>query len=334
MLLLTLLGCTGFTLLTWLAADVLGLVNLSPGQLALAAPVAGLVFLAAVYGAFRAGYALRRTVVPVGDLIEAANRVAEGDYSARVVERGPGEVSSLAHTFNSMVERLQTNEELRRRLLADVTHELRTPLTVIQGNLEGLLDGVYPVEESRLNALLEETWVMSRLINDLRTLSLVESGALQLQREPVNLEELARSAALAFQVQADRAGVVLLVEAEPGMHDIDADAERVRAVIENLIANALRFTPEGGKVLVRCVRESEELVSITVSDTGRGIPQEDLPHIFDRFYKSSDSRGMGLGLAIARSLVEAHGGEISAESQPGKGTTVRFSLPVEGRDGR
>jgi signal transduction histidine kinase len=105
-------------------------------------------------------------------------------------------------------------------------------------------------------------------------------------------------------------------------------------VIENLIANALRFTPEGGRVLVRCAREPEGRASVSVSDTGRGIPQEDLPHIFDRFYKSSDSRGMGLGLAIARSLVEAHGGEISAESQPGKGTTVRFSLPVEGRDGR
>ena len=196
--LLFLVACTGFTLLTWIAADVLGLVSLSPRELALVVPFAGLVFVAAVFGAFRIGYALRRTVLPMGDLIEAANRVADGDYSARVVERGPGEMSSVAHTFNSMVERLQTNDEIRRRLLADVTHELRTPLTVIQGNLEGLLDGVYPIDESRLNSILDETRVMSRLINDLRTLSLVESGALQLQREPVNLEEIARSAAAAY----------------------------------------------------------------------------------------------------------------------------------------
>jgi signal transduction histidine kinase len=328
MALMFLMACTGFTLLTWLAADVLGLVNLSPRELALAVPVAGVLFVAAVFGAFRIGYALRYTVLPMGDLIEAANRVADGDYSARVVERGPGEVSSLAHTFNSMVERLQTNDELRRRLLADVTHELRTPLTVIQGNLEGLLDGVYPIDESRLRAILDETRLMSRLINDLRTLSLVESGALQLQRELVDLEALAHSAAAVFQMEAGRAGVALGVEAEPGIPDVYADAERVRAVIENLLGNALRYTPKGGRILVRCFLGAGDKVSITVNDTGRGIAPEDLPHVFDRFYKSSDSRGMGLGLAIAKSLVEAHGGEISAESQPGKGATVRFSLPV------
>lgn len=322
-----LVACAGFSLLSWFVADLLGVVDISPGGLALAVPIAAAALVIVVFGAFRIGFMISRTVVPMGDLIEAANRVANGDYSARVIERGPREVSSLTHTFNIMAERLQTNDEMRRRLLADVTHELRTPLTVIQGNVEGLIDGVYPADEDHLRALLEETQVMSRLIQDLRILSLVESGSLQLQMEPVDVEDLLRGARAAFMTQANSAEVELAVEVGEDLPEGFADFERIRALVENLIANALRYTPPGGSIRLKAYSEAGR-VAVEVSDTGRGISPEDLPHIFDRFYKSSDSRGMGLGLAIARGLIEAHGGEINAESELGKGTTVRFTLPA------
>ena len=326
--LLFLIACLGFSLLTWLVADFFGWVNVSPARLALLGPLAGVALIVIILGAFRIGYALRHTVAPVGDLIEAANRAADGDYTVRVAESGPREVSSLAHTFNGMMQRLQTNDEMRRRLLADITHELRTPLTILQGNVEGLIDGVYPADEAHLRSLLEETRVMSRLINDLRTLSLVESGSLQLQTEPVDLDELLRGASGAFQAQAESAGVDLRVDVQTGLPEVSADAERLRALVENLIANAMRYTPPGGKIQIQGYAEEGERVAVSVRDTGRGIAPEDLEHIFDRFYKSSDSRGMGLGLAIAKGLIEAHGGEIKAESKLGEGTTIIFTLPI------
>ena len=275
------------------------------------------------------GRALRRTALPVDDLMEAAGRVEAGDYTARVAERGPREVRALTRAFNEMTERLQKNEEQRRILLADVTHELRTPLTVVQGNLEALLDGVYPSDEAHLSPILEETRVLSRLIDDLRTLALAESGALKLQREQTDLEVLMNEATASFQAQADTAGVELsLLVADLPLLDIDP--VRIREVLSNLIANALRYTPRGGKIQVAGA-VTEKGVAVSIHDTGSGIAPEDLPHIFDRFYKSADSRGTGLGLTIAKNLVAAHGGNIIAESDgaPGRGTTIRFTLPVE-----
>jgi signal transduction histidine kinase len=264
--------------------------------------------------------------LPLGDVMEAAGRVAEGDYSARVAERGPREVRALAHTFNSMAARLAAHDEQRRNLLADVTHELRTPLTVIQGNLEGLLDGIYARDDAHLQPILEETQVMSRLIDDLRMLALAESGALRLEKEPTDLAVLASEAVASFRTQADAAKIELSVDAAPDLPTLEVDPARIRQVLDNLIANALRYTPGGGTIRVRCFTSSGSNVAVAISDTGAGIPPEELPHIFDRFYKSRDSRGTGLGLAIARNLVAAHGGEISAESELGKGTTICFTL--------
>ena len=239
---------------------------------------------------------------------------------------------ALAHTFNSMAERLQKTDAQRRTLLADVTHELRTPLTVIQGNLEGLIDGVYPVDETHLRAILDETQVLSRLIDDLRTLALADGGALQLHKEPTDVAALAAETAASFRAQADAAGVALNVEAAPDVPIVAADPARMREVLANLIANALRYTPSGGSIRVRCFADSgssrERRVVVAVDDTGAGIAPDDLPHIFDRFYKSRDSGGMGLGLAIVKNLVAAHGGEVQADSQPRRGTTIRFTLPV------
>jgi two-component system OmpR family sensor kinase/two-component system sensor histidine kinase BaeS len=276
-----------------------------------------------------AGRALRYAATPIGDVIEAAGRVAEGNYSARVAERGPREVRALVRAFNSMTARLQTIDEQRRSLLADVTHELRTPLTVIQGNLEGLLDGVYPRDDAHLESILEETRVLSRLIDDLRTLALAESGALRLQKEPTDLGALVGETVASFQAQADAAGVELNADIAPELPPLELDPARIRQVLENLIANALRYTPRDGTIRVRCYAESKSdaHVAVSVSDTGSGIPPDALAYIFGRFYKSSDSRGTGLGLAIAKNLVAAHGGEISAQSELGKGTTIRFTLP-------
>lgn len=285
-----------------------------------------LIVLAVIVSGFR------RVAVPVGDLMEAAQRVAAGDYGVRVDERGPDEVRALARSFNAMTARLQAGDEQRRRLLADVTHELRNPLSVIQGNLEAMLDGVHPRDDAHLAPVLEETRVLARLIDDLRTLSLAESGVLRLQREPTDLSILLTEAVSAFRAQAQAAGVTLRADLADDLPLLEADPMRLREVVSNLIANALRYTPPGGTVTIEAgaVRSSKPAgaVSIAVRDTGAGIAPEALPHIFDRFYKSEDSRGSGLGLAIAKSLVAAHGGEITAESEPGRGTTIRFTLPL------
>jgi two-component system OmpR family sensor kinase/two-component system sensor histidine kinase BaeS len=274
---------------------------------------------------------LLRVAMPVGALLEAVGRIEAGDYTARTAEWGPPEVRALSRAFNAMAERLELNETQRRNLLADVTHELRTPLTVIQGNLEGLLDGVYPRDDTHLGAILEDTRVLARLIDDLRTLSLAESGALQLHREPVDFSILAAETVASFRPQAEAAGVDLNVMVAEEMPLLEIDPVRMREVLTNLIANALRYTPAGGKIQITGQpNPTSGQVVISVSDTGPGIPLETLPHIFDRFYKSGDSHGTGLGLAIARNLVVAHGGEIVAQNNeaPGSGATIRISLPL------
>lgn len=280
------------------------------------------------------GRLLRRFTTPVGELMEAVGRVEAGDYSTRVAEYGPREVRALSRAFNAMTERLEMNETQRRNLLADVTHELRTPLTIIQGNLEGLLDGVYPRDDAHLGLILEDTRVLARLIDDLRTLSLAESGALQLHREPTDLGVLAAETAASFRAQAEAAGVALRVAVAEDVPLLEIDPVRIREVLANLIANALRHTPAGGKVQVAAqfnpAEQAEQQVTVWVSDTGVGIPAENLPHIFDRFYKAGNSHGTGLGLAIAKNLVVAHGGQISVQSEgvPDQGTTICFTLPL------
>ena len=273
---------------------------------------------------------LRRMSVPLDNLLEASNKVAEGDFSARVEEKGPPEVRALTRGFNSMAERLQVSDQQRRNMLADVSHELRTPLTIIQGNVEGILDGMYPADETRLKSVLEETQVLSRLIDDLRTLSLVESGALQLKRESTDPGSFFREIVSGFEAQAKEKEI----KVDLSLVDVEAmsiDPQRVREVLTNLLSNALRYTPRGGVVHVNLSETRsgvERSVMISVEDSGSGIASENLSQIFDRFYKSSDSGGMGLGLSIAKYLVEAHGGKIWAESEIGRGTRISFTLPA------
>lgn len=295
----------------------------SGGGLAGFAPLAILAALVFAIGAPTVG----RFARPVSELVDAAERIEAGDYAVRVRVRGPRTLRSLASAFNSMSERLEGSERERRRLLADVTHELRTPLTIVQGNLEALLDGVYPADTVHLEPILDETRVLSRLVDDLRTISIAEAGALALHPEPTDIGELVTDTVRSFRAQADGGGITLDAAIDGELPQLDVDPVRIREVLTNLLANALRFTPRGGSVRVTGAA-SDGQVRISVGDTGPGIAPDALAHVFDRFYKSAESRGAGLGLAIAKSLVVAHGGAIEAKSAPGQGTEMRITLPV------
>ena len=294
-------------------------------------PFAFLGFILLVFAVGWGARSLRRMFTPLDELFNASERVANGDYSVRVQEKGPPEVHSLMRSFNSMAERLQVSDQQRRNMLADISHELRTPITVIQGNVEGMLDGVYPADEARLKSIIEETQILSRLVEDLRTLALAESGALRLKLEPTNLSGLVRDAVSGFELQANDKEIRI----EPALaegEEANVDPQRIREVLTNLLSNALRYTPRNGEIKVSLTETglgSERNVTISIADSGPGIEPEMLPHVFDRFYKSSDSGGMGLGLSIAKYLVEAHNGKIWAESEVGKGTKITFSIPTE-----
>jgi len=277
---------------------------------------------------FQMGRTIRRVISPIDDLLEASDNVADGDYSVRVPERGSPEMVALVSSFNAMVRQLELQANQRNELMADLTHELRTPITVIQGNIEGIIDGVYERDDAHLKALLEETRQLSSLIEDLRTLGLAESGALQLHREATDLALLTSETLAAYRPQIEAAGIILNLTAADSIPPVNVDPLRFREVLTNLIANALRYTPSGETIEVQIEQEGTDRVRIVVVDTGSGIDPQDLPHIFERFYKSADSGGSGLGLAIAKKLVEAHGGEISAESDPDQGTQITILLPI------
>lgn len=325
-----LFACGAFTFLFWLVALSLGAPGL-PDSINLLLRGAGIVIFFVGLGAlFVTVRIFRRAAEPVGEVIDAAQRVADGDYAIRVQERGPREVRALTRAFNAMTTRLQANDSQRRQMLADISHDLRTPLTVIQGNLEGMLDGVYPLDRAHVEPVLDETRQLARLIQDVRTMALTEAGALQLHKEPTDLAALVYETTALFRAQAKGAGIILQTETAAELPNVNCDPARVRQILENLIANALQFTARDGTISVTCARYDNKNVTLAVNDTGRGIAPQDLPHIFDRFYKARDSGGSGLGLAIAKQLVQLHDGEIFAESELNRGTTIRFTLPLGG----
>jgi signal transduction histidine kinase len=289
------------------------------------------MFLAALL----AGWAFRRLGSPMAEIMEAAETVSQGDLSVRVDERRPGEFGRLASSFNRMTAELERAEQQRRNMTADVAHELRTPLHILQGNLEGMLDGVYETTPENLNAMLDETRLLARLVNDLQVLSLAEAGQLLLHRSRVLVVDLLDDVAASFAPQAEEQGLTLRVDVldENRSLEIEADRDRLDQVLSNLVANALRHMPEGGETVLAAAALPGG-VRLTVRDTGVGIPAEDLPYIFDRFWRGDKARtrvegaGSGLGLAIARQLVRAHGGTIEVTSQPGQGTTFTIELPA------
>jgi two-component system, OmpR family, sensor histidine kinase BaeS len=273
---------------------------------------------------------IRRIAGPVADIVGAADRIARRDYRVRVAEpaRGPRWVGDTARAFNSMARELEAQDVARRNLMADIAHELRTPLAVVQARLEGVLDGVYPADTEQLQGLLENTRVVARLVEDLRTLASAEGGSLALTKEPTDVVSLANDVVSSLSDAADAAGVALRVEID-GADRVDLisiDPVRIRQVLMNLVSNALRYTPRGGTVILNLAPVAPG-IEMRVTDTGAGIAAVDLPRIFERFYKGATSAGSGLGLTIARSFVEAHGGTIRAESRPGAGTSIILTLP-------
>jgi two-component system sensor histidine kinase BaeS len=303
--------------------SALGLPGPSTGLLA------GAVMLFLILAVAGTAGGARRLALPFADLIEAAGRVEAGDYTARASERhrGPRELKSLVQAFNAMAARLEADERQRRTLLADVSHELRTPLAILQGELEAMIDGVHPTDEAHLSVAVEEIRMLTGLVDDLRTLTLAEAGTLALHRETTDLPVLAQEVAASFDALAAAAGVRLRVDMSDDLPLVELDPLRIRQVLGNLVANALRYAPVGTEVLL-CGERDASSIALSVVDHGPGIEPEVLPYVFDRFTKSAESRGSGLGLAIARRLVEAHGGTIRAERPADGGTAIRFELPL------
>lgn len=281
-------------------------------------------------------FSARRITRPLRRLAEASARIAGGDLTQRVEVPSKDELGELASSFNSMAEALARNEEARRHMVTDIAHELRTPLTVLQGNLEGMLDGVVPLSKDTVATLHQETHLLSRLISDLRELSLAESGRLELHRVPTDLPALVKQAANKMVSQARAKDISLDTQVPPALPYVDLDPDRISQILANLLSNALRHTPNGGRIVLTLEEApdgNDRSVRISVADTGSGIPPEDLPYVFDRFYRADRSRsrstgGSGLGLAIVKQLVQAHGGRIWVESQPGRGAAFYFTLPV------
>ena len=306
--------------------DFLQAVNLS---IFITAAAVGLVAL--ILGSML----FRQITSPLRAVSQAAEAIAAGQLDRRVEAKTADEIGRLAQSFNRMAESLAQADVQRRNMVADIAHELRTPLTVVQGSLEAMLDGVYDLNPENIASIHQQTALLSRLVADLRDLALAEAGQLRLDWQSVDLEAVIAQASNALQSQALEKGVTFKVELPQGLPRIRGDGQRLQQVLFNLVSNALRHTPTGGTVKT-AVEVKEDRVVIRVQDTGSGIPAEDLPHVFERFYRVDRSRarstgGSGLGLTIAKRIVEAHGGQIWAQSWLGAGSTFAFSLPLVDR---
>jgi len=275
----------------------------------------------------------RLLIGPLNELKVSARRIRDGDLSRRVELHSDDEIGEVAAAFNDMARHLEANEEARRQLLADVVHELRTPLSIIQGNLEAWRDGIVAATPGEIAPVHEEAVHLARLITDLRDLSLAEAGQLDLAREMTDLTALAGAVVESYSQRAASQSVALTFTSGPGPLYASADPGRIRQVLRNLLDNALQHTPRGGAITVSVEAAPESLVSVSVRDTGSGIAPEDLPHVFEHFYKADRSRdrsrsGSGIGLAIVRQLVEAHGGTVRVSSTHGAGSIFTFTLPA------
>jgi len=274
----------------------------------------------------------RRVVLPLAEVTAAAKEVAEGKLSTRVRVEGPDDLRILSDSFNHMADELERNDRERRDMLADIAHELRTPLTVLRGRLEGILDGIYSPDQEHIVPALEETYLLERLVDDLRLLTLAESRQLLFEKKELDLNDLARHVISLFQAQAEEDQIQLALESDPADPRVLLDPQRTEQIIGNLVSNALRYVPEGGRVWIE-VRQEEGAAVVSVNDNGPGVPEDQLSRIFNRFWRGDKSRtrasgGAGLGLAIARQLVEAQGGRISASNLPGGGLHVKCEFPA------
>lgn len=285
----------------------------------------------------------RRITRPLQALAAGARQIAGGHLGHRVEVSSRDEVGQVAESFNAMARSLDENEQARRRLMADIAHELATPLTVIEGTVDGILDGVFQPDAEHLGSVKEQTALLTRLISDLRDISLAESGQLKLERAPTDMVEMVGRKVSQAELAAREKGIRLELKAAPGLPAVNVDAGRMEQVVANLLTNAIRHTPGGGNITVSMQtvdgdtahRVDGPSLLVSVADTGEGIAPEHLPYVFERFYRVEDARsraggGAGLGLAIARQMVQAHGGRVWVESQPGQGSTFYVALPLSG----
>ncbi len=277
---------------------------------------------------------MRRMVDPLSEVIAASESVASGNFKTRIkTNHSQSDLAALALHFNRMTETLERNDNERRAMLADIAHELRTPLSVLRGRLEGIVDGVYPANEPNIAQALEETYLLERLVEDLRLLTLAESRQLHLEPKEIDIAELLKKIVSLFQPQADGRHISLeLNPVEPGLQ-LTTDPQRLEQVVGNLIGNSMRYVPVDGKITLDARHVNAEMI-ITVSDTGTGVPENELPYIFDRFWRGEKSRarvsgGAGLGLAICKQLVEAQGGTISALNRPEGGLEITIRFPYQ-----
>jgi signal transduction histidine kinase len=315
----------------WIARGVLpGAVQLI---ITLIGPVAIISVLLGILTLVTGLLLMRRMVNPLSEVIAAAHAVSQGDLSARVPVRARNDdLSALSDHFNHMADELERADTEHRNMLADIAHELRTPITILRGRLEGILDGVYPADEAHIAPVLEETYLLERLVEDLRLLALAEANQLRFELKPVRLDELCETILGLFSAQAAEKNVQLNLEAGDNLPEVQVDPQRFQQVIGNLIDNALRYTPEGSSIDLSIQKRNKSII-LSVADSGPGIPKDELSHVFDRFWRSEKSRarttgGAGLGLSIARRLVEAQGGKISAHNREPRGFEVQVSLPV------
>jgi signal transduction histidine kinase len=283
-----------------------------------------------------AGVLLTRWLVaPLRELELGARAVTEHQWDYRVPERGSREMRSVATSFNQMAADLEHEETLRRNMLADVSHELRHPVHILQGNLQAILDGVYPLSMKEIDRLLDQTQNLTILVDDLHELALAEAHELLMEMQETDMNALVANTVEVFQPLAGDKGITLETDLSPQSIFVQVDATRIRQALQNLLGNALRYTPQGGQVRVVLDRNKNKVV-IQVQDTGIGIPPEDIDRVFDRFYRVDSSRdrdlpGTGLGLAVAQAIVQSHGGRVEAQS-PGvdQGSIFTMSLPIEG----
>ncbi|MBP7726740.1 MAG: HAMP domain-containing protein [Candidatus Bipolaricaulis sp.] len=273
---------------------------------------------------------IRHLTGPLRNLAAAAHRIAAGDLTARVEETGEDELGKLAQSFNAMAESLEEAERSKRQMIADVAHELRTPITVLRAAVEGFEDGVLEPTPENLSALKDKVHLTARLIEDLQQLALADMGRLSLRQEPFPLEPVIADIAAMIGPQLEDGGIQLALDLPPDLPPAAGDRQRIQQVLLNLMANALRHTPAGGEILVTARTDGSE-IEVSVCDTGPGISPEDAAHLFARFYRGREERaagtGTGLGLSVAKAIVEAHGGRIWAENRPTGGACFHFTLP-------
>lgn len=303
--------------------EFLSSVNLSILMTSLAVGLLALVFGSLLFW---------QITSPLRALTRATEAIAGGELNQRVQVRSDDDIGRLARAFNQMAESLAHADLQRRHMLTDIAHELRTPLTIVQGNLEALLDGVYELTPENVAAVHRQTMVLSRLVADLRDLALAEAGQLQLETRPTSLSRIIASVRESLEEPAREKGIALKFCVAEALPLVQADEQRITQVLFNFLSNALRYTPTGGSITVTA-EPHEGHVQVSVRDTGTGISPEDLPHVFERFYRGDHSHvrtaeGSGLGLAISKQIVEAHNGQIWAQSWAGAGSTFFFSLPL------